>query len=224
MPLPQKSLEKMPQRRGAPGCTLALLTIAHTSSGRNLPCKELLAAHPGHGAESPRAGGGVVAALSGREGDQGNLSAVLAMLCALIISPLRVCWGNLTGGHLQAPDQGALSRCAPGTPACAQGEGSGRRRPGHPRLFSIPDNSGGPRPCAPSGSALLSHLCLCRLLPRLSAPTAPTRVIAASRRGWKQQGNGASKRPSENRERFSLRWTSCPPCPGLFRDDTGCFP
>ena len=198
MPVLQKSLEKMPQRRGAPGCTLALLVIAHTSSCRNSPRKELPAAHPGRGAESPRAGGGVVAAPSGREGDQGHLSAVLAMLCALVISPLRVCWGNLTGGHLQAPGRGGLSRCAPGSLAGAQGEGSGRRCPGHPRLFSTPDNRGGPWPRAPSGSALLSHLCLCRLLPRLSAPTAPTPLIAASRRGWKQQGNGASKRPSEN--------------------------
>ena len=71
----------------------------------------------------------------------------------------------------------------------------------------------GPR--SSSGSALLSGLRLCRLLPRLSVPTA----VAASERGWKLQGNGASKRPFENLS-LSLRWASCPPCPG---SSSGCF-
>ena len=61
----------------------------------------------------------------------------------LHFSPLKVCCGDLTGGHLQAPAQDGLSRCAPGTPAGAPGEASGRRRPGCLWLFSSPDNSSG---------------------------------------------------------------------------------
>ena len=56
-----------------------------------------------------------------------------------------------------------------------------------------------PGPRSLSGSALLSCLCLRCLLPRLSVPTTPRPAVSAWERRWKLQGNGASKRPSENR-------------------------
>lgn len=100
------------------------------------------------------------------------------------------------------------------------GRGKWPPPPGTSQLFSTPDNSSGPRAMLFVRLRSPVRSPPPRLLPGLSFPTARVPRLQPRGGGGNRREMELPKRLSENRERVSLRWASCPPCAGLF---SGCF-